>query len=169
MAILERLRTLMAAWKRGDSATRPEGAIAGDVSETERMGIWGEGVAEGFLKNKGYTILGRRIKMRKDEIDLVAACKVRDAEMLVFVEVKTRTSDEFGGGKAALDRRKRHALCRAAAKYTRTLPKRPFRFDLVEVVGHPDSGYPPEIRHYENAFPMERRYIHNGLHKHGMR
>lgn len=168
MAILERLRAMLAPWRGGDPATRADGG-GRDATATERAGIWGEGKAEEYLRGKGYGILGRRVKLRRDEIDLVATCRVQGAEMVVFVEVKTRASDAFGGGKAALDRRKRHALCRAAAMYMRTLPKRPFRFDLVEVVGSPDSGRPPEMRHYTNAFPMDLRYVHGGLHRHDAR
>ena len=127
-------------------------------------GRWGEQVAATWLARRGYDLVGRRVRPnRRDEIDLVA----RRGRQWVFVEVKTRRSEAFGRPAAAVDARKRHALCRAAAHYLRRLPKAPFRFDLIEVVGHRDSSVPPVIRHYENAFPMELRYLHTGLHRRG--
>ena len=119
-------------------------------------GAWGEAQAESALRQKGYTILGRRVRVgRRDEIDLVA----RDGAVLVFVEVKTRTSEDFGRPCAAVNRAKRHYLSRAAVRYLRHLRSRPqaFRFDVVEVVG---VGHQPAplIRHNENAFPLDRCY-----------
>ena len=136
-----------------------------DAPESAKTGIWGEALAADALAQKGYKILGRRIQMGRDEIDLVACPLDEEKPLVVFVEVKTRASDQFGGGRAALDKRKRHALCRAAAHYLRRLPKMPFRFDLIEVIGSRNSSSAPEVRHYQNAFPMERRYVHNGLHR----
>lgn len=156
------LKKWRARWKGGDSAA--EGGR--EIPETQQVGLWGEQVAAMSLCDGGYKILGKRVRMRRDEIDIVAACDVGGGvEMIVFVEVKTRRADWFGGGKAALDKRKRHALCRAAAKYMQRLPKKPFRFDLIEVVGDMGSGAPPVVRHFKNAFPMELRYVPNGLHK----
>ena len=122
-----------------------------------RAGVWGEQQAERFLKAKGYTILGRRVRLSvRDELDLVA----RDGAVLVFVEVKTRKSEDFGAPVAAVDRAKRQALSRAGMRYLRRIkfPPVSFRFDVVEVVG--EEGDPaPLIRHIENAFPLDRRYV----------
>jgi putative endonuclease len=119
-------------------------------------GEWGERQAEGMLRAKGYRILGRRVRLsERDELDLV----VRDGPVLVFVEVKTRRSEDFGAPGAAVDRAKRQALSRAAVRYLRRLhyPRVSFRFDVVEVVG--EEGCPaPLLRHIENAFPLDRRY-----------
>jgi len=120
-------------------------------------GLWGEAQAAAHLEQQGYRLLGRRVRLGvRDELDLIA----RDRESLVFVEVKTRGSEAFGRPRAAVDRRKRHALCRAAIRYLRRLRPPPpyFRFDVVEVIGRP-FGPPPLIRHIENAFPLERRYV----------
>lgn len=118
-------------------------------------GVWGEKQAERHLKNKGYRILGRRVRIgKRDELDLVA----RDGETLVFVEVKTRKSELFGAPISAVDREKRHTMSRAAVRYLEKLkyPRVCFRFDVVEVVGEEDLG--AEIRHIENAFQLDRRY-----------
>ena len=162
MAWVPQFKAWFARWQGRDSATE----LAGDseASESEKIGLWGEQLAADALAQKGMKIVGRRVKLFRDEIDIVALCSIRGTEMLVFVEVKTRGSLRFGGGRAAMDKRKRHALCRAAAHYLRKLPKTPFRFDLVEVVGSRKSSTPPVIRHFENAFPMDLRYLHTGLH-----
>lgn len=127
----------------------------GSVGHLE-TGKWGEKVAERFLAGKGFKILGRRVRVgTRDEIDLVA----RDRDSLVFVEVKTRKSEDFGRPLAAVDRAKRHSLSRAAIRYMMRLRKRPdyFRFDVVEVIGSAETS-DPDIRHVENAFQMDRTY-----------
>ena len=119
-------------------------------------GEWGEQEAERFLVQAGYRILGRRVRPdRRDEIDLVA----RIERTLVFVEVKTRRSERFGRPAAAVDRRKRQVLSRAAVRYLRKLgfPRVMIRFDVVEVVGEP-GDVAPRIRHIENAFTLDPRY-----------
>jgi putative endonuclease len=122
-----------------------------------RTGQWGEEVAERFLVEKGWKILGRRVRPGRhggrDELDLIARAP---EEVLVFVEVKTRRSETFGRPLAAITRRKRIALSRAAWKYLKRLKTKPdyFRFDVVEVIGEPD-GPVPVVRHIEAAFPME--------------
>jgi putative endonuclease len=92
----------------------------------------------------------------RDEIDIVA----RDGETLVFVEVKTRKAESFGRPLAAVDRRKRHVSSRAAVRYVKRLRWRPayFRFDVVEVIGS-EGELHPVLRHIENAFPLDRRYL----------
>ena len=119
-------------------------------------GEWGERAAARALRRKGLRILGRRVRVGdRDELDLVA----RDGEVLVFVEVKTRKTEDFGAPISAVDRRKRHALSRAAVRYLRDrrYPPVNLRFDVVEVLGS-EGDKTPEIRHVENAFLLDRRY-----------
>ena len=150
MALLRRLQGWLMRGRGRDPAAdgaAPAGAAASDgMTEAERIGLWGEGVAATTL-------------------DLVATHGRDGPRQLVFVEVKTRASDAFGGGRAAVDKRKRHALCRAAARYLRRMPRTPFRFDVVEVVGTIEGAHPPRVRHFENAFPMELRFLHPALHR----
>ena len=91
----------------------------------------------------------------RDELDLVA----RDGESLVFVEVKTRHSEDFGRPAAAVDRHKRHVQSRAAVRYLKALKSPPacFRFDVVEIIGSEEEPH-PRIQHIENAFPLDRCY-----------
>lgn len=121
-------------------------------------GKWGEQQAEEFLRKQGYAVVGRRVRVgAKDELDLV----VRRADVLVFVEVKTRKSEDFGRPFASVNQAKRRYLSRAAIHYlTRIKPaRRPsyFRFDVIEVIGQPGQA-DPVIRHIEQAFSMEGGY-----------
>lgn len=127
---------------------------AGDGNAT---GLWGEKLAAGLLKEKGYKILGTRVQLdARDEIDIVA----RDGETLVFVEVKTRKSEAYGRPVDSVKRDKRHSLSRAAVRYLKRIkfPAVNFRFDVVEVTGSPDAG-DPDLNHIENAFNLDRCYF----------
>ncbi len=119
-------------------------------------GKWGERQAVRFLKNKRYRMVGERVRVgRHDEIDIVA----KDRETLVFVEVKTRRNEQYGRPFSAVGREKRKRLSRAAVGYLRKHKLQPpyIRFDVVEVIGEP-NGKEPEIRHIENAFPLDPSY-----------
>ena len=126
--------------------------------ESHRAGAWGEQVAADALVAKGYRILGRNVRFgSRCELDLIA--RAPDPETLVFVEVKTRRSEEFGRPVAAVDRGKRRALGRAALRYLHRIKARPprIRFDVVEVVGSPGDPE-PVLRHIENAFSLGPGY-----------
>ena len=121
-------------------------------------GRWGERQAENYLVRQGFRVVGHRVRVgARDELDLI----VRREELLVFVEVKTRKSEDFGRPFASVNQAKRRHLSRAAIHYlTRIKPaQRPsyFRFDVVEVIGQPGQA-DPVIRHIEQAFSMEGGY-----------
>lgn len=119
-------------------------------------GQWGESKARQSLEAEGYQIIGSRIRVgKRDEIDLLA----RDGDVLVFIEVKTRASEQYGRPGDSIKRAKRHALSRAAVRYLKSLRHPPayFRFDVVEVIGSPEKGL-NEIRHICNAFPLQAPY-----------
>lgn len=144
---------IFAAWAR--FAERLRGARP-SASATERAGLWGERVAEKMLKRKGYRILGRRVRLSaRHELDLVA----RHRDVLVFVEVKTRGSEDFGRPFGAINAGKRRTMSAAAIRYLGKLRRKPshFRFDVVEVVGS-ECGTDPVVRHIENAFTLSRGY-----------
>lgn len=135
-----------------------------DRSETERashlkIGDWGEEQAVQFLKQAGFKILARNLRISTsyrllDELDIVC----RNATTLMFVEVKTRSSASWVRPAAAVDARKKRALRRAAIAYLARLSETPssYRFDIIEVIGTPADG-PPEIRHIKRAFPIHRQ------------
>ncbi|MBQ7667108.1 MAG: YraN family protein, partial [Kiritimatiellae bacterium] len=124
------------------------------------QGEWGEREAEKWLvENEGLIPVARRAKVGRDELDLVMKappCRGRAGE-IVFVEVKTRRSELFGGGMAAVDARKRHALCRAASRWMMRNADCPMRIDVVEVYGDHATGRIDRVLHQKAAVPLERR------------
>ncbi len=125
---------------------------------TRRIGAWGEEAAAAFLKQHGYTLLGRNVRFGgRNELDIVA--RAPQQAVLVFVEVKTRRSEQFGRAASAVNAHKRKVLGRAAMKYMKRLKEKPryIRFDVVEVIGQP-GGKAPVIRHIENAFSPGNAY-----------
>ncbi len=121
-----------------------------------RTGLWGEKLAERMLKNKGYRILGKRVRVgRRGELDIVA----RSGNVLVFIEVKTRSSERYGRAMKSVNTSKKRILARAAMRYMSQLKERPqyFRFDVVEVIGRYGEGI-PIVRHIENAFSLPSPY-----------
>jgi putative endonuclease len=124
----------------------------------QRAGDWGEQLAAHLLQSKGYRILGRNVRFgSRCELDVVA--RSPDAATLVFIEVKTRRSEDFGRPMSAVDRAKRRALGRAALRYLHRIKARPahIRFDVVEVVGTPGQEN-PVVRHIEHAFSLGPGY-----------
>ena len=122
-----------------------------------RRGARGEKLACRFLKHSGYKILLRNFRGRSGgEIDVVC----RDNDTLVFVEVKTRTREDFGRPLAAVDRDKRKRISRGALAWLRMLdnPDILFRFDVVEVIVA-DSAK-PRVELIRNAFPLSKPYLY---------
>jgi putative endonuclease len=113
-----------------------------------QFGQAGELWAERFLLAKGYRILARNLRTSLGELDLVA----EDKGVLVFVEVKARATEAFGGALLAVNRRKQAKLVRLASQYLaqRHLSDKPCRFDVVLVQGRPSED--GRIEHVENAF-----------------
>jgi putative endonuclease len=104
--------------------------------------------AEQFLVAKGYRILDRNVRTFLGDLDLVA----EDQGVVVFVEVKGRTTEAFGGALLAVDHRKRVKLTKLAAQYLaqRHWSDKECRFDVVLVQGKSsDQG---RIEHLQNAF-----------------
>ncbi|MDH4152496.1 MAG: YraN family protein [Nitrospira sp.] len=106
--------------------------------------------AEQFLIAKGYRILDRNVRLSIGELDLVAD----DHGVVVFVEVKGRSTEAFGGALSAVDRRKRTKLSKLAALYLaqRHWSDKLCRFDVVLVQGQPSA--PEQIEHIPNAFDI---------------
>jgi len=98
------------------------------------LGRVGEDMAHRYLRRRGCTVVARNYRARSGagEIDLVAW----QGGALVFVEVKTRSSEDHGAPEAAVDLEKRQAIQRAAREYTRRSGAEwdQTRFDIVSVV-----------------------------------
>jgi putative endonuclease len=135
------LHWLQRLWLRGRPAGGPSGA----------RGAAGEQWAAEFLRGRlGYQIVAqnwRNPRERREEIDLVC----RDHEVLVFVEVKTRSAGALVPGYYAVDRRKKRALRRTIHAYLTQLRVRPrtFRFDVAEVILSRNA--PPQVLHFQNV------------------
>jgi putative endonuclease len=119
-----------------------------------RYGELGERAARRHLKRQGLKFLTANFRTERGEIDLI----FRDSDCLVFVEVKTRSSEEWVRPAAAVDAERRRRLTRAALDYLRLLrnPKVKLRFDIVEVLL--EEGAVRQVRHLANSFAMERPY-----------
>jgi putative endonuclease len=122
-----------------------------------RLGKRGENLACQFLRKNGYKILYRNFRGRTGgEIDVVC----RDRDTLVFVEVKTRSGEDFGRPFEAIDRDQRKRISRGGLAWLRLLddPDILFRFDVVEVIIA--EGTPPRLELIRNAFLLPEPYIY---------
>jgi len=119
-----------------------------------RRGELGERAARKYLQQQGLKFLAANYRSARGEIDLA----FRDHDCLAFVEVKTRSSEEWTRPAAAVNARKRRLLSQTALDYLRLLKNPPvkIRFDIVEVLLA--DGEVREIRHLPNTFPMEKPY-----------
>lgn len=113
----------------------------------QALGRRGEDLAHRFLRAKGFIVVARNYRLSSGdaEADLIA----RDGLTLVFVEVKSRKTDDFGPPDRAIGEEKRAHLLRIAREYTRKTetPWDRIRFDVVTVV----FTKPPKIELIRNA------------------
>jgi putative endonuclease len=116
------------------------------------LGDRGERYAARYLRRQGFKIVARQYSNRLGEIDLIAV----DGPSVVFVEVKTRTSDAAGMPVEAVDERKQRQIVRAALAYLKQhrLLEQPVRFDVVSVLW-PRGARRPDVCHYRNAFSSD--------------
>ena len=137
MGLIEKIRALFGAKEK---------------PEHLRRGELGERAAKKHLQQLGLKFLTANFRSERGEIDLI----FRDEDCLVFVEVKTRSSEEWTRPAAAGDARKKRLLSQTALDYLRLLknPKVKIRFDIVEVLLK--DGEVNEVRHLPNTFPMSR-------------
>ena len=99
-----------------------------------------------YLQRQGLRLVERNYRCAHGEIDLV----MRDRDTLVFVEVRYRRSQRYGGGVASVDWRKQGKLAATAAHYLQAHPKaarRPCRFDVVAI-----GGEGPHVNWVSDAF-----------------
>src|SRR5580698_2185805 len=135
MSLLQKLRTKFAGREQ---------------PEHLRRGELGERAAKKYLQQLGLKFLAANVHSERGETDLV----FRDDDCLVFVEVKTRSSEEWTRPAAFVDARKRRLISQTALDYLRLIknPEVKIRFDIVEVL-LADSEI-KEIRHLPNSFAM---------------
>jgi putative endonuclease len=111
------------------------------------LGRRGERTAAEFLERAGLRILERRFRLRRGEIDLIAL----EADLVVFVEVKTRRGSAYGFPAESVTASKRRKLARAALAFLarRGWHERACRFDVIEII---EAGQATRIRHIRDAF-----------------
>jgi putative endonuclease len=117
------------------------------------LGQLGEAAAERYLRRRGYKIVARGDRAVLGELDLVAV----DGRTIVFVEVKTRESQDAGHPAEAVDADKQRRMTRLALAYLRRheLLEYPARFDVLAIT-RPRDKRKPTIEHIRHAFEAER-------------
>lgn len=117
------------------------------MAEHNDLGNQGETLAANFLVEKGYKILHRNWVSGKKELDIVA----EDGDMLVIVEVKTRSTETWEHPKEAITNGKIKNIVNAAEAYIFEFDiTKETRFDIVSVIPQRDGSF--RIEHIEDAF-----------------
>jgi putative endonuclease len=115
------------------------------------VGARGEDLAVKYLKKKGFKVIERNYHCSAGEIDLIA----RDKDSLVFVEIKARSSSEYGLPQEFVDRFKQRKMIEAARFFMaerRVTEDIPARFDVVAINLTPAG---PQIELIRDAFHAE--------------
>lgn len=117
------------------------------MNQTGTLGKRAENLALKFLKKKGLKLVERNFNCRYGEIDLI----LQDQDYLVFVEVRYRKDERFGGALESVDHRKQAKLRRSAEFYLQRHKKTesPCRFDILCLAGDLAK---PDFEWFENAF-----------------
>ncbi len=112
------------------------------------LGKSGEKIALRYLEDKKYRILARNFRLFRGEIDIIAL----DRKILVFVEVKTRKSTDFGLPEESVTSSKQEQIKKIAQGFLtkNNLNETECRFDVVSLIFDEGKGF--SIRHIQNAF-----------------
>ncbi len=131
-----------------------ERLVGPEKAEHLRRGELGERAAKEHLRRLGLKYLAANFKSERGELDLV----FREGDCLVFVEVKTRSSESWVRPAAYVNARKKRLLSQTALDYLQLIKHPPvkLRFDIVEVLLA--DGAVREVRHLPNAFAMSKPY-----------
>ena len=119
------------------------------------LGTRGERFAAKYLGKQGFRIVARNRRHLKGEIDLIAM----DSEFLVFVEVRTRTSQDFMTPEASIRAEKRRTVRNTVRRLIRrhkTAGLRP-RIDVIAIIWPAGAKEPSEVRHHKGVIPLEAR------------
>ena len=146
------------AWWWPFGAARPSGRPGRRAGQgaAKARGQRGEDAARRFLRKAGLKILARNYRCPGGEIDLIAldtsTRRNGHAETIVFVEVKTRSTETPAGPESAIDAHKRKQVAKAARYYLRHHPTKGdlTRYDVMAIIIPP--GQKPAIRHIPGAF-----------------
>jgi putative endonuclease len=115
------------------------------MKHNQRIGKWGEDTATEYLTQHGYEIITRNARTPYGEIDIVA----RQGDIIIFVEVKTRTSNKMGLPEESITARKREHMLAAADHYAAEHEIDHWQIDVISIEGKPEAQ--PKITYFENA------------------
>ena len=115
------------------------------MNHNQRIGKWGEDVAAEFLAGRGCEIIARTARTPYGEIDIIA----KQGNVVIFVEVKTRTSNKMGLPEESITARKRQHMISAAEHYAAEHEIDNWQIDVISIEGKPEST--PKITYFENA------------------
>ena len=117
------------------------------MARHHETGKRGEALAIEWLRKNGYEILEQNWRFSRAEIDIIA----RREGVLIFLEVKTRSTGQYGHPAAFVTPKKRRFLADAAQEYMRQAGHEwAFRFDIIAVIL--SKFRPPAIEHFPDAF-----------------
>ena len=123
------------------------------VGEPLPLGARGEAYAAKFLRRAGYKVIVRNRREKKGEIDLI----VMDRKWLVFVEVRTRASEDFMTPEASIGPEKRRMVrqtVRRLIRRHRTAGLMP-RIDVVAIIWPAGAKEPSQVRHHQGVIGLE--------------
>lgn len=134
------------------------------MAEHNELGKWGEEQAALYLRSKGWYIRHRDWHCGHRDVDIIAIDE--DCSIVIFVEVKTRATNQWGEPDEAIDLKKQDSIIRTAGTYIRNfrLEHCEVRYDTISIIGTPATG--AEITHKENAFDITSRFFYRERRRH---
>jgi putative endonuclease len=115
------------------------------LKHNQRLGRWGERVAAEYLTRRGIEIVERNVRTPYGEIDIVAS----QGEIILFIEVKTRSTDRMGLPEESITTRKREHMIACAEHYAMEHEIDHWQIDVISIEGKPGSE--PKITYFQNA------------------
>jgi len=115
------------------------------MKHNQRIGKWGEETAAEYLTQNGYEAIERNVRTPYGEIDIIT----KQGETIIFVEVKTRTSNKMGLPEGSITQKKREHMIACAEHYVTENGIDNWRIDVISIEGKP--GTEPLITYFENA------------------
>lgn len=117
-----------------------------NMADHNELGKQGEEIATSYLRKKGYIILARNYRFKRQEIDIIA----RYNGLLIVVEVKTRNSNFLAGPEVTVTRNKQRSIVRVTADYIQVhKSEMDTRFDIISII---HNGKYTKVEHLEDAF-----------------
>lgn len=111
----------------------------------QRVGKWGEQIAVEYLVSRGCEVIGQNVRTPYGEIDIIT----RQGDTIIFVEVKTRTSNKMGLPEESITARKREHMVACAGHYAAEHEIDHWQIDVISIEGKPGST--PKVTYFENA------------------